>query len=1065
MTSPLDLIARHRSPGPAGMDVVAVRWAFGAGRPFPEDGFTLLRFVGGNAQGLLAGHKLPGAKQLAATDEWEIDPAALEADRLSRAAVAGDAPLPDVATAAMLLPVLAFALARPSPAALRAQLEGVAKLFGESHLTDLGLDHDYWHGSPPPDYPALLRLAHGSSDDIDAYREVIKHYQSRALAYLAFRASDFGMAKFLGLGTDDVLPEGTVDPIDYRIQADWYGLEEASTSATAPGIAWPKPPNRPQVVQAATVIGYPPYRRFYGPGASWRPVRPPSDVAISVSPETLFGHLVEAASHGPRCFTAPLARITWQTRTPDGSTDGPPPLVSRDAYFWRIERHVFCTQTASDDLEPSIDASIVFSVCHDGEQVVRTAKKVFEDDVDLPYGEPPLEGWCAYRVAGIDLFGIAGPPSDPGLVRLRDNYAPPPPRVHIGIERLDLPSEGEPTLAISLDWEALSEYAAPDAAEFRVRQTWTPVEHVPLAVAAVLPIDDALNEVQVDVEIADADGQPFAEAMLGRFVGGTLLSSDGEFAVLGAGAPSRLRVRRSAGRAPPLGGAAMRFAGPAIEDAYVHRIARAAAMVGQVLVVSFTPLLVDLLDVGGTAIMPTGGKIHFHLLGQSYAVQPTTDRAHFEIVAPGPSEQRAVTLLEALAQLPTDEAALFLNGSPALFLPPHERVIPLRPPAGFAAGTLRISASTADGAAYIAGPVGLGNEGLRAEAMVPAFGHAVPAPGAEWVTRIWAKDSAQFVEHARTSISWQAMESAIRYDVERAFESALGCSPRTLDESLIIAGKSPQGEAAFERVSSSVFLPRFDDVLPGRAPTRVLYRVRGVSAAGVAGGWRIVALVRVPDVRIAPRPSLIKAAPDSAEDRVITCIWTQPGPLEGIGFALQARDIVADAHPDEGWSAVADLLPGTLAPDGTGRFATQLADRPPGRWQELRIVPIRHVLDPDDPRAIRIRRIEGRPSNLMRARANGALREPKSLRASVSSSGWVSLHWRNDDAYDEIELRRRAPGRSGYERRRLAGDSEQFREPAVLPLKGSWTYELVGIASGRRAVSEPAVLTWGRHDR
>lgn len=1062
MSARLDLIARHRPRGSAGVDIVAVRWAFGAGMPFPEEGFTLQRFVGGIAQLIVAGHKLPGAEQLSATGEWEIDPATLEVDRRSRAAVASGAPLPDAVAAAMLLPVLAFALARPSPDILKAQLEGVAKRFGESHLTDLGLDHEHWHGRPPSDYPALLALANGTPEERYAYRAVTEHYQFRSLAYLAFLASDFGMAKFLGLGIDDVLPEGTVDPIDYSVEADWFGPEDAYTKAGAPDVHWPEPPKRPELVQAATVIGYPSYARFYGAGATWKPVRPASDMALSASPDTLFGWLVEAASRGPRSYTAPLARVSWQTSPPNSNVDGPPPLVSRGAYFWRIERYAFGAQTAVDDSEPPVDANLAFSICHDGEQVVRTPRKLFEDDVDLPYGDSPLEGWYAYRVAAIDLFGIAGPPSDPGLVRLRDNYAPPPPRVRIGIERLGLPGgERDPTLAISLDWEAPSEYAAPDAAEFRVRQIWTPVEHVPLAVVAVLQIACAMNAVQVDAEIVDADGRPLADAMLGQFVGGTLLTSDGEFAVIGWSEHSRLRVRRSRGRAPPLGGAALRFAGPAVEDAYVHRLVRAAAVVGEVRVVSAKPLLVDLLDAGGRLIVVAPGKIHFHLLGQSYAVVSTANGAHFAIVAPDPAERRGVALLEALDQLSAGEAAVFLDGSPALFLPPHEPVIPLHPPAGFAAGTLTISVSTADGAGYVAGPVGPGNEGIRADALVPAFVHAIPTPGPEWISKIWAEDSAQFVEQARATILWQAMDAAVRYDIERAFESALGCSPRSLDELLISAGKSPLGEAAFERVSSSVFMPRFEDLLPGRAPTRILYRVRGVSAAGVAGGWQIVALVRVPDVRIAPRPSLIKAVPDPTEDRVITCVWTQPGPFEGVGFSLQARDIVTDAHPEEGWSSIADLLPGAVAPDAAGRFETKVAARPPGRWQELRVVPVRHALDPDDPRAVRIRRIEGWPSNLMRARANGALRAPEGLRATVSSTGWVNLRWRNGDAYDEIELRRRAPGRSGYERRRISGDAVQFREPAALPVLGSWAYELVGIASGRRAVSEAVALTWG----
>ena len=132
--------------------------------------------------------------------------------------------------------------------------------------------------------------------------------------------------------------------------------------------------------------------------------------------------------------------------------------------------------------------------------------------------------------------------------------------------------------------------------------------------------------------------------------------------------------------------------------------------------------------------------------------------------------------------------------------------------------------------------------------MIPAFGAAAPAPVPGWVLRLWAQDSGQFVEQATASITWTAMKGAVRYDVERAIEPKLGCSPRNSDESLIGAGNDPLNSGAFERVTSSAFLARFEDSLPGRAPTRALYRVRGVSAAGVSGAWLVVALVRVPGV-------------------------------------------------------------------------------------------------------------------------------------------------------------------------------------------------------------------------
>jgi hypothetical protein len=224
--------------------------------------------------------------------------------------------------------------------------------------------------------------------------------------------------------------------------------------------------------------------------------------------------------------------------------------------------------------------------------------------------------------------------------------------------------------------------------------------------------------------------------------------------------------------------------------------------------------------------------------------------------------------------------------------------------------------------------------------------------------------------------------------------------------------------------------------------------------------WSVVALVRVPDTRIAPRPSLLRASPVPGIDRTVQCVWTQPGPIEGLGFEIDARPLSPDLSPDEGWARVSELLPSGIRPDAAGRFEAVIPGCIPGQWQEFRVVPVRHALDPNDPRAINLRRIEGHPSNVMRARADGDILAPQDLLATVSDDGWVVLRWHNQQPHRQIEVRRRAPGRWGFERRSIAGDSEIYRENTPLSEPGTWVYELIAIGSARRAVSKQISIVW-----
>ncbi|NEI59451.1 hypothetical protein GR200_30955 [Rhizobium leguminosarum] len=1053
MSNDLQVLARFREPVGGDPPVVAVRWAFHAERDFPEHGFTLTRTSMGNAEIVAQDLRLPGAIQTTG-GTWQIDLQELEADRLKRSATPYGPTLPGKLGAASLSPALAFALANPDPQFLSSQLEAVAKMLGESHLGDLELDSEHWHGNPVPDYPKLRAMANGTPDEQDIYEAVVRHYQRRTKAYLAYVATHFGMAKFLGLGIEDVPPDGMGGTLDYLVTANWPSAESSSTRAVDPDSGWPAKPIRLRINQADTAVGYPPYGRFYGSLAKWKPARPPSDVGgTSPDDETLFSHLVNNAMRGPRVYPAPLAHIEWDAQEPEGNVDEPAPLLTREAHAWRIERQVLGKHTAVEEFAPAIDPSMAFEVCHDGEMVLRTKDLFFEDDVDLPYGESPLEGWNWYCVAGIDLFGIAGPMSDPAPVRLLDKYAPPPPIVRIEAERVEFPAGNPGSVMVGLEWDGLREYMAPDTAQFRLRQTWIAVRFFALAVTSVIPITGsqaALNSVQVDISLADGQGAAIDQSLLKRFVGGTLLTADGEFAVLGIQGADTIRVRRSAGRAPAVGDGSLRYADAAIESPSQF-FQRRPPRVGAVRVATVSPLVVELLDENDNPIVPGVGRIHFHLLNESFAVEPEGSRRGFAVRPPGPTEVLATAVFIALMSLPAGEMEAFLAGSPGLFLPGQVEGAALYPPDGFVTGTLQISTHAVDGH---------GNESEKAEAIVVASAHAEPT-GPEWVERLWAKDSAEYVDQASVSLAWPAMANAVRYDLERALEAALGCTPLSSDDQLASAARAPSNHGAFSRITSSAFLPRHADHLPGRAPTRAIYRVRGVSAAGVHGGWILVALVRVPDVRIPAKPALLGVRPHPTEERTFICTWTQAGAPAGIGFAVELRHVASDSGAEGRWERVVDFLPNGIGADPAGRFTAAVGRRPPGRWQEVRIIPVRHALDPDDPRAILTRRIEGEPSNVMRGRANGDLRAPAELRASVSHEGRVVLNWRNEDEYEQLELRRRAPDSTGFARRLVGGDTETFQEPKPLLSKGTWTYELVGIGVGRRATSQRAIAIWG----
>ena len=535
------MVARRRSGTAAGL-----RWTLAQRLPLPVNGFTVKRFIHAAETTVVNAIRLPGAAEIAPRS-WTIDDATLVQDHTSRSASPGNPTLPALAELHALRPVLLFALPYADAEELGANLIAVACMLGDSHEQDVNLRMKYWPDGPPPSRDNLAALRNGSAASERAYSDVVAHYCEQATTRLLFLSSNYPMAILLGFGFEDELPEDA-DHARYDLLCDWGGRNASCVADLKTKDAdWPVPPTLEETIQGDGWAGYPGFARFYVAGSGWTPSAPAGD--------TLLKGLVAAASKGPRSCPAPTALLSWRpgpNGEPEGDEEGSAPLLGRGEVEWLIERHALGIAPSADEDPPKIDPAAFFSPCHDANPLLRNKANRFEDDVDPPWEAPVLEGWHAYRVTATDLFGISGPPSVPSLVCLRDRYAPRPPRprlVHGGESLMLGPCAN--VVRLALDWDAANELSAPDATEFRVYQTWSAIEHVPLEVGETTEAAGELGSVQVDVRVLDADGRPVAAETLEKMPGGQLLTPDGEFAILGAGPGSVLRVRRSAGRAPP----------------------------------------------------------------------------------------------------------------------------------------------------------------------------------------------------------------------------------------------------------------------------------------------------------------------------------------------------------------------------------------------------------------------------------------------------------------------------------------------------------------------------------
>ncbi|PSS58943.1 hypothetical protein [Pseudomonas sp. BBP2017] len=1037
---PLDIIARHRTA-----ELVAVRWSF-AEEYWPRGGFEVTRELDGQSSVIAGIGQLPGGVERA-QGQWDIDPQQLEADWTARGTEVSGPPLPSLVEALALRPALVFALPDADPAALDRELKEMARIAGQSHASDEGLDLKHWRGAPPS-MDDLLAMRGGTPDQQRTYHDVIMHYQRHAPILLLALATEFGVARFLGLGVEDRPLHAPARSLRYRVAADYRGRPANWDCEAAPiDAASPPPPAAPTLTPAAPeFVLYPAFGRFFA-GAAWQPV-------MAAGPDPLLVERTAVAMTPVRSVATPTALIEWVGPGEDAPCEREViPQLSSLAVSWAIERHSFGAGHAQEDVPPAPGVANFVSV-HLGERIIEQGDNSFLDSREIPLGEPPYDGWHSYRISGRDLLGFDGPWSDEATIEMRDPAAPPPPLVRFDTEIVVFKASGD-TALVHLDWGAEQELVAPDAALFQIRQLWQCDCYHPLVIAPLLappdgppPLRDDLNIVQAQIRVTD-DGREIPKVELELLIGGTLVQGGVAFAILAAPGDSTLIVRRSAGRDPLAGDAQARIGISTPVRNVIAEDVRTPAVAAHVEVRTAAPLTVSLYHrtvnpgTGGVTdslIPPENGVVYLHLPGLNFRAEPSQNGAAFVLALPDGAGPASKAMLEAMDKLSAAEFAAWLDASPALWLPAHSTALALDPPEGFVSGRVQLEVRAVDCH---------GKEGNPRQASAPARLIAAPATvRIPWVPRIWAHDAAEYAETARARISWPEMAGAMRYEIERAIEPALGLTPQSADETLL--DEAARQGAAFERISDAAIYPRFEDLLPGRAPTRAVYRVRGVSASGMAGDWLIVALVWVPDVRIAPQPVPLGARPDPGRERAVICSWTQPGPVEGIGFRIEARPVLQGQVRDEDWTVVSELVPGSVAPVGAGRYTVTLQDRAPGFWQDYRVTAVRHALDPDDPRGRAIRRIMGAPSDPMRACAEGDLRPPEYLRANVSDTGVVTLRWTKRDRYQAIEVRRWEEGDWRVVRVTLPGEAETYVVPDRLPADTVWLFDLTAIGHDAR---------------
>jgi hypothetical protein len=1020
----LAVIACERTSG-AGRRVVGVRWAARREFGFPPSGFGVACRADGGAARALGTFVLPDSSS------W----AAFETDIVARQPLGGPW-FPSIARAdfEFLLPLVRLVDPRVASADRLAQVPAVADFFGEVHRSDAELVWNLWRQGRPPPLAQLLA-------DATATPLVVEFYARHTIDFLNVLALRFEYAALLGLGTDDAAPDGT---LVYEVSARWGYASGQAESDPVPFGRRCAPP-APAWLNVERAPGTVPHPAF----ALWPAWVPPA----SLAPLDSSGVPRPASSLVPQ-VPAAFSALSWADKVAESGLLGYGPVL------YRVTRHHHGAPSAGSLTAPALPAGAVFVAIADDELIVRTSTTPhFLDRPGMPW--PPLEGWYHYHVQSVDLLGTVSPGAARASLRHYDDLAPMAPRARALTDLSMSLAQGAASAQVPLriDWDPLDDFNSPDAVEFRVSAAWVPAVAVAVYVSAVADVDALHCDLTVTSLPSPANG-----------LAGARLSVPGsEYPIVshGAGSQATMRIRKIGARQPTAGvDGFVLTAAAATPRKRVARLARRPAAAATVVTAIVGASIVLSLGQTGAVALPGDARVrvYLHLVRATYDATYDAVADAWSLVRP-PDETPARAAWERLVALPNADG--LLAGSPAILYPPHELTVDVALPSGYGAGLLSLHVTAADSAAYVASPTlpiadaGLvnprGNESAAFEVVVSVrTTEPPPAPGVPaWDpnTRLWTTSATVYVEDASYALAWTAASGAVRYEVWRAIDSNVaGATTATPDAALRTL--ADQDADAFALRSDQVFAPSFVDSIPGRAPTRVLYRIRAIGINGERSDPSgVIGPIYVPDIRQPPPPNLVRAVatvPDEA-DRTIAVEWTQGADLGDVRFDVWFRPATA--------ASAAFVLAGSVprnAPAGAGgAFRFLHRDRPPARPFEYRVVAVREALDPIDPAAVARRDIASAPSaaRVGTAISSTPLAAPVLLTAVLDVLGnRVTLSWGVRDFYDRIEIRRKAPGRHGYEVvGRVAGDAQTFDEP--LPPSGTYAYQLRALGASQQATS------------
>lgn len=1062
----------------SGRFVVALRWAVTPGFGLATESYAIWRTIDhGVAEQIYppAGRPLVGAPGARRHDQqgWIIDAEALRDMAQERSSTpAGLDMLPRFAPGTLvedMSALLLYALNDPCFAELDNQLETIIERLGGSHRSDTKLGQRFWPGAPPPTLADLL--AWKTSPDSAAvarYRAVRRFYRRAARKRIEALALDFGFATFAGLGVDDLLPAGTPQAAEISYSLRFGAAQiEIGTGRVELYERLLAPPRDVAASPTKGLVGHTMFKGYLGRGGRWSP---PDAEPLAAAGLLELAERVRLSALGKRARSK-TAVISWTPAPSDGdrvAPIGPRPraMTINDPVFWRVERYGF---PDSADLPPPAHVPPVadYEICMPDERfgISRLAngsiaRGEMVDDQSRDYGKPAMTGWFAYRVRGIDLFGIAGHPSDPdappggmspAITLLLDEVAPDPPRIQ-GISRIDYQTgDRSVTVDCDIDWDHDLEFAAPDTVDFALFARWRRLGTSAFEIVRSDRVAGEVGHLRARValrRIGDPKVIPHDE--LAAIIGERLVVDGNSFFIRDddPGGGYSLTVARSRGENPPIGPAYVSNISSTVFATATRHIPRNAAIPVELRMVSMHPLRFA-VKANDPVAQITTARLYVHVLGLSLPGRFDAPGI-FDVDRPAlaPHETRILGQWQSLG---ATRAKSLIKGSPGLVLPPHRISWLLDLPPGFSSGALDIDATAFDDAFYVRGPNGDGNESIRSDAMTCLVLCATPPGKSRKVRTFWAQGGGQFEPHANVTLRWDAVAGAKRYEVDHVLETRLGLAAGCSDEALIAAAWAALDTMFVRRTNGALTHGWTDTTIPGRAPTRLVYRVRAISEADRPGEWAVVALVRVPDVRIAPPPSL--SPPQAIHDRALRLQWTQAGDLAGLGFRIDVRiapEGVSD--PEQGWRIFADYLPSMLKPARGALFEAELIDLAPGTSWQVRLCAVRHALDPIDPLARITRRIDGYVSNIQTGLTKGELRPPADLVARQASAGSVALSWFNPDPYAALELQIRKPGARSFERVALRPDQDGHHfTPGATP--GRWAFRLLASAQGVNSLS------------